>query len=532
MPLHKACFVTGEDKLRRAVSRNKPNPFLRSARREPRVGRHAGPTMTCMAPTGLEAPIEPHVGSQPGWELSPVNRRLPCDGSTFRWVNLARSWGVMVCVLLSQTLRAQPLRMAVLGDSLSAEYESIRGIAGVDDPTEYAAITVPGWESMSWVEVLGRLRSDAVNLGGYDTKLLGWGPLRFSGYECNFAIPGFEASQFEQVVNSSIFSDPQYLLYKRQITGVLQSQADAAVVWLGGNEFRANYGFLYDGGDPVPLVNSLSNDLAEVLDFVLAQKTGIKLVVVNLPDLGATPDKQAAHPDAAKRANVTAATVLANQAIANLAATRGIAVADAFSETRNLVNDETIWIGPVNIFAGSHPDNHPRHAFTRDGLHPNACLQARIANLVLTAFNQFYSTSIPLLTDGEILGLIGVDPMQPYLDWVDDESLVKSGLGDDPDDDRWVNLAEFVFDLDPGVQSPSPLKVDTGSSPVAIRYHVHPDRLRLVAVKPQWSMHLSHWEDVPARSLNSTPDGQTTISLPPGETLRFVRVQLSVRPVQ
>jgi len=152
---------------------------------------------------------------------------------------------------------------------------------------------------------------------------------------------------------------------------VLQSQADAAVVWLGGNEFRANYGFLYDGGDPVPLVNSLSNDLAEVLDFVLAQKAGIKLVVVNLPDLGATPDKQAAHPDAAKRANVTAATVLANQAIANLAATRGIAVADAFSETRNLVNGETIWIGPVNIFAGSHPDNHPRHAFTRDGLPPS-----------------------------------------------------------------------------------------------------------------------------------------------------------------
>jgi len=85
---------------------------------------------------------------------------------------------------------------------------------GLEAPIERNVGSQPGWESMSWVEVLGRLRSDAANLGGYDTKLLGWGPLRFSGYECNFAIPGFEASQFEQVVNSSIFSDPQYLFYK------------------------------------------------------------------------------------------------------------------------------------------------------------------------------------------------------------------------------------------------------------------------------------------------------------------------------
>lgn len=54
------------------------------------------------------------------------------------------------------------------------------------------------------------------------------------------------------------------------------------------------------------------------------QKPGIKLVVANLPDLGASPDKQAAHPDPLKRANVTAATILANVAITNLAVARGL----------------------------------------------------------------------------------------------------------------------------------------------------------------------------------------------------------------
>ena len=122
--------------------------------------------------------------------------------------------------------------------------------------------------------------------------------------------------RFEQIVNRSILSDPQFLPYKQQIADVLRGPADAAMVWLGSNEFRANYGSLYGGTDPTPLINRLADDLGEVLDFVQGQKAGIKLAVVNLPDLGATPDKQAAHPDPVKRANVTAATVFANQAYA------------------------------------------------------------------------------------------------------------------------------------------------------------------------------------------------------------------------
>lgn len=249
---------------------------------------------------------------------------------TCRWSRPARcSRDLAVAVICLATLlsspavRAQALWLVVIGDSLSAEYDSITGVPGVDDPTEYGAISVPGYESMSWVEVLGRLCGSQINLGTFDSNRLGWGCLRFAGYEFNFAVPGFTAGQFEQVVNSSFLTDPQLFLYRQQLAGVLQGQGDAAVIWLGANEFRANYGFLYAGNSPPPLINQLVNELGAVIAFVPAQKPAIKLVIANLPDLGATPTKQADHPDVLKRANATAATVAAGKGIPRGLTSRG-----------------------------------------------------------------------------------------------------------------------------------------------------------------------------------------------------------------
>ncbi|HAV62648.1 MAG TPA: hypothetical protein DCY13_09810 [Verrucomicrobiales bacterium] len=426
---------------------------------------------------------------------------------------------------------AAPTRLIVLGDSLSAEYDSISGFSGIDDPTEYAAITAGGWESMSWVEVVGRLRSESLDLGGFKSELPGWGLFRFSGYEYNFAIPGFTAEQFKQVVSSSIFSHPEFLSHKQQLSDALQNNADAAVVWLGGNEFRGNYGTLYEGASPAGLINNLSNDLAQVVDWVRGRKVGLKLVIVNLPDLGATPDKQAAHPDPLKRANVTAATVLANQAIASIAAARGLPVADVFSDTKRLIDGETLWLGPVNLLPGSHPDNHHRHHFTRDGLHPNTCLQAIMARRILETLNQAHGTDIPTLTDVELLGLVGINPLQPYLDWTTTNQLAATGIGDDGDADGLVNLAEFVFLLDPNAVSAPPLKLDASATPLKASFSPDAGRLRLVEVKPEWSSELSEWAAVPMENINVDANG-LIVTLPPDEFAGFIRLQLSVRPVQ
>jgi len=304
----------------------------------------------------------------------------------------------MTICLIVLALAISPARaekVVVIGDSLSAEYEALPDFPGVESPTEYARVTVDGWEALSWVEVLARLRGGDFDFGRYRSDLLGWGDLRFSGYEFNFAIPGFKASQYEDIVNSSIFSNPQYLLFQSTLRGVLRNEADRAVIWLGGNEFRANYGFLYEGGDPQPIINTLVHDLNEIIDFVRNQSSTVQIVVATIPDLGATPSKQSAHPNPDNRLRVTDATQRANEAIAASAKLKGAAVADEFVQTERLTHGESIHLAGVEIINGADPDNNPRYQFVRDGLHPNTRLQIEIARVIIDALQRSLSGRHP-----------------------------------------------------------------------------------------------------------------------------------------
>lgn len=446
------------------------------------------------------------------------------------WRATRLGWLLLLALLAAQSARAAALRLAVIGDSLSAEYDALPDIPGVEDPTAYAAVTVPGWESRCWVEVLGLLRTNAVDLGPCRPTLPGWNDLRFTGYKYDFAIPGFEASQYQNIVNSSLFSNPQYLPFRLTLGDILSHEAEGCVVWIGANEFRANYGFLYDGGDPTSLVQNLRQDIAEILDFALAQSTALRVVVVNLPDLGATPTKQAAHPDPVKRERVSQATMLANRAISELATARGLPVADAFAATRRLIEGQPIWFGPVEIHSASDADNNPRYAFTRDGLHPNTALQIEIARIIITAFNAHYGTNIPPISDSQALGLLGINPQQPYLDWVGDHALVTKGMGDDPDQDGMVNLIEFVFDLDPNVRSASPVTIAVSPTGIQASYRPDPARLRLASVTPQWSIDLTNWIDVPSGDLTTAANGRETVHFPAESNGSFLRLQVAIRP--
>lgn len=439
---------------------------------------------------------------------------------------------MLVALLLAKSATATTVRVAVIGDSLSAEYDALPDIPGVDDPTAYAAVTVPGWESRCWVEVLGLLRPGTVDLGPQKPDLPGWGDFRFTGYKYNFAIPGYEASQYEDIVNSSFFSNPQYLLFRGTLRDVLKSDVDACVVWIGANDFRANYGFLADGGDPAPLVEGLKHDVDEILNFVTGQSSSLRVVVVNLPDLGATPTKQAAHPDPAKRERASQATALGNQAISELATARGLPVADVFSATRRLIEGRNISFGPVEIQPGTNPDNDPHFAFARDGLHPNTGLQIEIARIIVATMNERYGTAIPAITDTEALGLLGINPQEPYLDWATAHALVPGGMGDDPDQDGIANLVEFVFDLDPKVPSAAPLTITASPTGVEATYQPDPARFRLASVTPQWSTDLLSWTDVPAASQTTATDGRVTVRFPAERSIGYLRLAVAIRPVE
>lgn len=442
-----------------------------------------------------------------------------------------RGWlrGLGTALGLSWTTMHAATEWLAIGDSLTAEYEGIPNVPGVEDPTAYAQVTVPSWEAMSWVEVLGRLRGDRVDLGEYSTNLLAWNDLRFSGYENNFAIPGFEASQYEDIVNSSWLSHPEYLLFRGTLREALKSGVTRVVVWLGSNEFRAQYGYLYDGGDPGPLIQGLSSDVGEVLDFVLGQKAGLEVVLVNLADLGVTPSKREAHPDPVKRARVTEATMHANEALSALARSRQLPLADVFGPTHRLDTDKEAWVGPVSLMLAAHPDNHPRYYFTREGLHPNTVAQVAILNAILEACNEAYDPDVPLIGDGEALALVGLDPNLPYLDWAAAKGLVLSGMGEDPDQDGWVNVVEYAMGLDPTRSDPSPVQTKTGPGPVLeILFTTDPARSRHVQVHARTSVDLRGWIDLAAGMVTDLGEGRRRLEMPADESHRFVRLDVEV----
>jgi hypothetical protein len=419
-------------------------------------------------------------------------------------------------------------RVVVVGDSLSAEYEAIPDVPGTENPTAYAEITVPGWESMSWVEVLARLRPGQLDFGRRRDALPGWTDLRFTGYEFNFAIPGFQASQYEDIVNSSLFSNPQYLPFQLALGDALAHEADWAVVWLGANEFRANFGFLYDGGDPGPLIGRVAHDVEEVVAFVQRKRASIKVVLVNLPDLAAAPSKQAAHPDAARRARVTEATRQANRALADVAARRGAVVADVFAATERLAQGSNVAFGAIDIQPGTSADNNPRFAFARDGLHPNTPLQIQIARVILGAFNTDLQAAIPPITDAQALALLGIDPTQPYLDWIAASGAREMAMGADPDGDGLPNLVEYAFGLDPVRPSAAPVRWVAREGGIEVTWRSEPAGARLVRSTPEWSADLAAWIELAPAQLRTNVDSSVTLWLPGGRAQSFLRLRIDV----
>ena len=435
--------------------------------------------------------------------------------------------------------RAAGNTTVTLGDSLTAEYDAVQFQPPWDSvfgtlPTEYADVTVPGWVSRSWVEVLGILRPGWFDFGGFDGDAPGHGFPRATGYEHNWAVPGADAGQIEEFLSNPVygfpFGGPRYPLDE-----TLETEADRVVVWVGANDFRANFGFLYDGGSPGALINGLVSDLTEILDYVDGRNNGLKIVVVNVPDLGATPSKQEDHPDPVKRARVTAATAQANAAIAALCAGRGIPVADVFSLTADFIAGTPFWFGAIALFPGSDPDNEPRHLFTRDGFHPNTCAQIEIARRIVEAFRTGHGLAIPQITDAEALGLLGLDNDLPYREWIAGFAVgTRTGFRGDPDRDGMTNLEEYTFGLEPDRPDPDSrpvwLEPSAGpSAPIRMRYRPDPARVRHIATSAWFSDNLVGWSPTPAAWSTAQPDGSVLVEAPPGPAgRRFLRLRFDV----
>ena len=427
-------------------------------------------------------------------------------------------------------------KVVTIGDSLTAEYDVLPDIPGFDDlPTDYAAVTVTGWEAMSWVEVAARLRGKYFDFGKWKDLSDPWVVPRLSGYEYNWAVPGVDAGQYEDFVTSSNFSNPFYFAARQPLEDQLSDTAQRVVIWLGGNDFRGNYGPLYDGQDSSSFIDGLIDDLEKIIDFVKGQNDGVQIVIGNVPDLGATPTKKTAHPDPAKRARVTAATEAANARIAKLAEKKGVVVANAYASTAALVNNVPLYFGGVRIVNDKDADNNPQYAFARDGLHPNTALQILNARVIIRAFNRGYGAGIPNITDAEALTLLGIDPDQPFFDWLARFGIEDKSFQADSDGDVLTQLAEYAFGLSPVKADADRLPVSVGGSvpgfsgEVSVRFKPRATRARHVAVRVQYSTDEVVWFKVPSARVLANADGSFTAAVP--ETGAPVHLRLKVMTI-
>lgn len=428
------------------------------------------------------------------------------------------------CVALTflATLRfLEGANVVAIGDSLTAEYEAIPDLPNIPaEATAYAEVTVSGWESMSWVEVLAELRGDDFDFGENRKLPANWTIPRFSGFERNWAVPGIAAGQYEDFVTSTALSNFAYWSFRQELDEELRERADRVVIWLGANEFRGNYGRLYDGESGESLIDGLIDDLKRIVRYVKGKNPHLQIVLVNVPDLGATPDKQAAHPDPVKRARVTAAIEAANAGIAELAEEEEIAVADAYRQTQRLVQNEPRFFGAVEIINAEDEDNDPHYQFTRDGLHPNTASQIEIARLIIRAFKQGYGADIRQIKDAEALELLGINPNEPYLKWLENYTVSKRSFKHDGDEDGMSHLVEYAFSLNPSepdrdqlpVSVDEPAPGDAGGR--SVHYKPDPARARHVRVRVQYSSDGSTWTSVKQESVITHGDGSFTAQVP------------------
>lgn len=427
--------------------------------------------------------------------------------------------------------------VVAIGDSLTAEYDTIPRIPGFSaEATAYAEVTRSGWVSMSWVEVAARVQPAYWDFGGNRSLSSPWSVPRLSGYEYNWGIPGIMAAQYEDFMTSSAVQNFAYFTLRQPLEGQLRSPADRVVIWLGGNEFRANYGRLYDGGSSKALIDGLIGDLSRIVDAVKRRNSRLQIVIANIPDLGATPSKKAAHPDAAKRARVTAATVAANTRIADLAKKKGVGLANVYAITDLLVRGVPLYFGAVRLVDDEHPDNAPQYTFTRDGLHPNTCLQVFNARMITAAFNARYNAGIPAITNAQALALLGIHPNEPYFTWLDGYGIEDKAYTADGDDDGVTQLVEYAFDLDPTRADADAIAVTVGGPVPGIvgtkSVHVVPDpaRLRHVKTVVQYSANATTWLDVPSRNIVRQSGGAFVAVIPPTTGPQFLRLRVATIP--
>ncbi len=441
---------------------------------------------------------------------------------------LIRAAALVLLLGVPQAEAANPLRILAIGDSMTEEYAFEITFSAPDSQPTNA-------NTRNWTELFRLFRATDVTLGTWESTGGSYLDLRNAGHRLNFGIPGFTTGNWVNLLAGNPGSDPLGPLYsitKEKLEDeVLFTQA--IVILIGANDLKQDYNDLFNGTEPANFFDNLLNRLNYIYAWANNSRgpsARPKIVVCTLPDVGATPQISGTYNDPAKQAATRAKIAAFNRRIVDWAAERPfpptVARIDLLTDR---VFDQTPFHvkGTLFTLSGS-AENPPTQVFCKDGFHASTVAQAYIANEIIRALNAATGRTIPEFTDEEILrNVLGLNPDQPYLDWIAAAGLDGSGMEADPDGDGIPNLAEYVLGTPPG--SPGSPFAGSFAPGASLSWLPDPAGLRFAELVPEESGDLAEWQPVPAARINVAPDGRVSATPAGGETKGFLRLRAEER---
>lgn len=282
-------------------------------------------------------------------------------------------------------------RLAAIGDSLSDEYEE----------QNYGAY------ARNWVELLVDQRGVDFGPAAAGT----WGEPRRTGYEDDWARYG---------------ADTTDAILTGQVDGVLDGAANRgvthAVVFIGANNFGPGidntntYNVIYNATwTPQQIADHIASSLDDIETIVAPlAAAGLRTVVANGFDFGATPTVKFLFPDPVKRDRVSTALTTFAEGIEEIARRHQLVLVDTLTAGRtvfgtNAAPRSTLLVGNVGIQLGQLGfSSGSTVAFVGDGVHPHTVIQGLVANLVITALDHHTGTCIGRFSEAELLAHNGL----------------------------------------------------------------------------------------------------------------------------
>lgn len=345
---------------------------------------------------------------------------------------------------------AAPLSILTVGDSMTEEYAFEVPFSAPDSNPSNA-------NARNWVEILSLWRGTNVTFGNYQSTAFAYGDWRIAGHELNFGVPGFTSSDWLRVLTADFDQFPDYQTRAALIAKI--PAASVAVILIGANDLKGSYSQIFNNTQAADFFTRVTNRIAAIHDFLRARRANLPIVICTVPDVGITPHILATYHDPVLRAGARARITAFADQVRLMAANRGATVADLHALTLLYEDSTPFRINGTPFVKAGAPENPPDHLFCKDGFHPSTATQALIANTILGAINQATLQSVPTLArrDEILRQILGLNPDQPFLDWIKPHALAADGPADDPDADSLDNLTEFALAGDPAVAGPSPL---------------------------------------------------------------------------